>query len=309
MNGGTSSRIGMPDLLSVIVIVTIWTLFLILARQGVKNNFTPWDMAFLRFSFAAIVVLPVFMMRPAGKRLGDLSPQRALVIAVIAGIAFSCLAYTGFSFAPAAHGAVLMPGTLPFSVAVISWFVLGDKLTRRKLVSLGLILLGVAFIAWHSFSTADARDGAWRGDMLFPLASACWATFVVLVRHWKVGAIDATLATSLISFALYTPVYLVFLPKQILAAPLPDIIWQGVFQGILALVVSMWFYTRVVQVFGPSRTTMITALCPGLAALIAVPWLGEPLSALVMLGLAAVTAGMIAGVTGVALPAPASRVV
>ena len=307
-------RIGLRDFASVVLIVTIWTLFLVLARQGVKGSFTPWDMAFLRFSFAAVVVLPVFLSRPAGRRLGRLAPGQALVIALFAGLGFSCLAYVGFSYAPAAHGAVLMPGVLPFSVAVISWFVLGERMTRRKLASLGLILAGVMFIAWHAFSTADARDGAWRGDILFPLASGCWAFFVVLVRRWQVDAVDATLATVLISCMLYTPVYLLFLPKQIAAAPVLDLLWQGVFQGVLALVVSMWLYTRVVRAFGPSRTTMITALCPGLAALIAVPMLGEPLSLLVMLGLAAVTAGMVTGVTGRATapalqPAAAQRVV
>ncbi len=293
------------DIAAVVAVVTIWTLFLVLARFGVKGSFTPWDLAFIRFSFAAAVVLPVWLRRPSGQRLGNLTPARALAVATTAGLLFTCLAYSGFSFAPAAHGAVLMTGTLPFWVALVAWLVLDDKLSQRKVVSLALILLGVGFTGWHSMvdsastvHVGNAAAGAWRGDVLFPFAAASWAVFVVLVRRWQVSAMDATVATALISFVLYAPVYLLFLPQQIMAAPLLEILWQGVFQGILALVVSMWLYTRVVQVFGPSRTTMITALCPGLAALIAVPVLGEPLSALILLGLAAVTAGMVLGVTG-----------
>lgn len=293
------------DIASIVAVVTIWTLFVVLARFGVKGTFTPWDLAFIRFLFAAIVMLPVWLLRPAGQRLGSLTPARALALAMTAGVLFSCLAYMGFSFAPAAHGAVLMTGTLPFSVALVAWLLLGDKLTQRKAGSLALILLGVGFTGWHSIvnvaSVAPAGSiaaEAWRGDILFPLAGASWAVFVVLVRRWQVKAMDATVAVALISFVLYAPVYLLLLPKQIMTAPLPEILWQGVFQGILALVVSMWLYTRVVQAFGPTRTTMITALCPGLAALIAVPLLGEPLSLLILLGLAAVTAGMVLGVTG-----------
>ena len=67
---------------------------------------------------------------------------------------------------------------------------------------------------------------------------------------------------------------------------------------VLGVVLNSQKREFVCQVFGPSRTTMITAPCPGLAALIAVPVLGEPLSALILLGLAAVTAGMVVGVTG-----------
>ena len=305
LSAGAASPVRPADVASVVAVVTIWTLFLVLARFGVKGSFTPWDLAFIRFSFAAAVVLPVWLLRPAGQRLGSLTPMRALALATTAGLLFSCLAYAGFSFAPAAHGAVLMTGTLPFWVALVAWLVLGDKLTPRKTGSLVLILLGVGFTGWHSIvdhasaaQSGAATAGAWRGDILFPFAAASWAVFVVLVRRWQVKAMDATVATALISFVLYTPVYFLFLPKQIMTAPLLEIVWQGVFQGILALVVSMWLYTRVVQAFGPSRTTMITALCPGLAALIAVPVLGEPLSVLILLGLAAVTAGMVLGVTG-----------
>ena len=302
---GASRRIGPADIASAIVVVAIWTLFLVLTRQGVKGGFTPWDLAFVRFGFAAAVVLPVFLWRPAGRRFGKLTMGRALAVALFAGLGLTCLVFTGLSFAPAAHAAVLTTGTLPFSVAIFSWWMFGDRIAGRKLLSLGLILLGVLCMAWYAFvSTAaagaqtGAQAGAWRGDILFPLASASWAMFVVLVRRWGVGAVDATLATALISFVLYAPVYLLFLPKQMMAAPWLDIVWNGVFQGIFALVVSMSLYTRVVQAFGPSRTTMITAVCPGLAALIAVPMLGEPLSALVLMGLAAVTAGMVVGVSG-----------
>ena len=312
MTSSTDGRIGALDIASVVAIVLIWSLFLVLGRIGLKSSFTPWDLAFLRFGFAAAVTLPLFLLRPPGHRMGTLTPLRALTVALTAGLLFSCLAYIGFSYAPAAHGGVLMTGTLPFWVALVAWYGLGDRINRRKLGSLLLILLGVMFVGWHSFSqtaaSASATPDAWRGDILFPLASASWAVFVVLVRRWRVAALDATLATTLISFVLYTPVYLLWLPKQIMTAPWLEIVWQGVFQGILALTVSMWLYTRVVQAFGPSRTTMMTAVCPALAALSAVPLLGEPLSALVLLGLAATTAGMVLGVTGGAAPAAVAPV-
>ena len=304
---GASRQIGPADIASAVVVVAIWTLFLVLTRQGVRESFTPWDLAFLRFGFAAAVMLPVFLWRPAGQRFGKLTLGRAFTVALFAGVGLTCLVFTGLSFAPAAHAAVLTTGTLPFSVAIFGWWMFGDRIGGRKLLSLGLILLGVLCMAWYAFvstAVAGAQAGAWRGDILFPFASASWAVFVMLVRRWGVGAVDATLATALISFALYAPVYLLFLPKQMMAAPWLDIVWHGVFQGVFALVVSMSLYTRVVQAFGPSRTAMITAVCPGLAAVIAVPVLGEPLSALVLMGLAAVTAGMVVGVSG--RPAAAS---
>ena len=35
------------DIAAVVAVVTIWTLFLVLARFGVNGSFTPWDLAFI----------------------------------------------------------------------------------------------------------------------------------------------------------------------------------------------------------------------------------------------------------------------
>ena len=52
----------------------------------------------------------------------------------------------------------------------------------------------------------------------------------------------------------------------------------------------------MIQHFGPVRSTMMTALVPGLSALGAVFFLGEPLHWTLMLGLALVTLGIVFGV-------------
>jgi drug/metabolite transporter (DMT)-like permease len=62
-------------------------------------------------------------------------------------------------------------------------------------------------------------------------------------------------------------------------------------------------FTQVVTTFGPVRTTMMTALVPSLAALSAVPLLGEPLSPTALGGLACVTLGLLFGLR----QAPAQR--
>lgn len=52
----------------------------------------------------------------------------------------------------------------------------------------------------------------------------------------------------------------------------------------------------MVQHYGPVRSTMITALVPGLSALAAVLMLGEPLFWNLIAGLLLVTAGILFGV-------------
>ena len=75
-------------------------------------------------------------------------------------------------------------------------------------------------------------------------------------------------------------------------------------QGIGSVVISGITFVRMVETFGPIRSTMITAVVPGLSALGAVFFLGEPLYWNLLLGLTLVTFGIVFGVKPVT-PAPA----
>ena len=73
--------------------------------------------------------------------------------------------------------------------------------------------------------------------------------------------------------------------------------------GVGSVVISGITFTKMVQYFGPVRSTMITAVVPGLSALGAVMFLGEPLHLNLLAGLTLVTAGIVFGVRGQANPA------
>ena len=63
-----------------------------------------------------------------------------------------------------------------------------------------------------------------------------------------------------------------------------------------SVVISGITFTKMIQYFGPVRSTMFTAIVPGSSALGAVYFLGEPLSWNLWVGLALVTCGILFGV-------------
>ena len=90
--------------------------------------------------------------------------------------------------------------------------------------------------------------------------------------------------------------------SQLGVAPWSEIAFQAVFQGLGSVVISGISFTRMIQYFGPVRSTMITAVVPGLSALGAVYFLGEPLYWNLLAGLALVTMGILFGVRTPKLP-------
>ena len=267
--------------------VAVWTAFLLVSRAGARGTLTPFDLVALRFGVAGLVMLPFLLHRG----LRGISLRRAAALVVTAGPLFARLAFIGFAYAPASHAAVLMPGILPLWAALLGWMVLGQRIGGARLLCLAAILAGIATL--FASSAVEAPPGAWVGDLLFPLAPLSWAVFTVLARRWSVPALQATAVVAVGSMLLFLPIYALFLPKGLGVTPLGEIVFQGLFQGFIAVIVSLWAYTRAVEALGPAVTTMLTAAVPGLAAVLAVPLLGEPLTLLAGVGLALVTAGML----------------
>ncbi len=284
-------------------VLAIWTSFIVVARSSAQHALTPFDIAFLRFVFSGVVALPIAAWRWRALRdgLGGAAAlARGAALAATAGVAYCTFAYSGFFFAPAAHAAVLLPGSLPLWTAVFAVLLLGDRLSGPRWAGLAMIVVGDVLVGGNSLRHAFDGGDVWKGDLLFLAGSACWALYGVLCRRWRIGAVDATLAIALGCLISYVPAFALAASSALVrsglaAAPWREIAFQAVFQGGLSMLVAGWAFTQVITTFGPVRTTMITALVPGLAALSAMLLLDEAMTGPAIGGLVCVTAGLLLG--------------
>jgi drug/metabolite transporter (DMT)-like permease len=276
-----------------LIVVVIWSGFLVLSRHGATGILTPYDLTALRFGVAGLIMLPVLLRNG----FGGLKPGQVVVITVTAGPCFALFAYGGFSLAPTAHGAVLIPGVLPLFTAVLAMLVIKETFGPSRKFSLALTLCGIGLMAKESLTFSSSAQG-W-GDVLFLGASMSWAIFSVFVRAWRIAPLQATAIVTVLSMVGYLPIYVLFLPANLLIAPVGEVFLQGIFQGFLSLIVAMLAFTRTVAALGPAVTTMITAAVPGAAALAAIPLLHEPVSATAGVGIIFVTLGMVGAVVSI----------
>ncbi len=252
------------------------------ARGGAGVRLTPWDLGALRFLVAGSAAAALWL---AGVGRG-LPWRRGLALALL-GAGFALPAYVGFTFAPAAHGALILSGALPFLVAAGAWLLFGEAWRRAQVASLALVLAGMCLF-WAESYAGRAAPGAWRGDLLFLGAVTSWAGYTLLARRWRPSPAQSIVAVGLWGAALFLPVWWLVLPSRLSDAPIREVAAQALLQGVFAVLVSLWLFTRALASLGPGRLTTVTALVPGTAAVLAVPLLGEALGALSGAGLALV---------------------
>jgi drug/metabolite transporter (DMT)-like permease len=306
---GNSPRSG---LWAAVVTVIIWTAFIIIARASAQHSLLPLDITWARIVGASVILLPWSWwtvrkqrrVQPHTGSFGGFSPlpwRITVVTGFFGGFAYAVLAYNGFFYAPAAHGSVLMPGSLPLWTSVLAVFLLGERLHGYRVIGLAMILTGDLLVGgsslWHAFDGGTV----WVGDLLFMAASACWSTYSVLSRRFQLQPVAATMAITCFAFFSFVPLYAFLcsvgvLTTHLWTAPWQEVLWQAMFQGGGSVVLSGISFTLMIRAYGPVRSTMLTALVPGLSALGAVIWLGEPLGWQILLGLSLVTLGIVFGV-------------
>ena len=308
---------------SAVITIAIWTSFIVVARAMALKSLTPLDIVACRIVGAALLLLPwgYFMVRkmrqadPQASTSMWLSPlplKLTVLLGLFGGVGYAVLAYSAFTFAPAAHGSVLMPGLLPLSTALLSVLLLGEVLNRGRKLGLLLILCGGLLVGgasiWQAYVDSASGSSVWKGDLLFVCASSCWAFYTVLCRKHRLEAVPTTIAVIVFCMVTFVPLYALgvlsgLLASKLATAPLWEVLFQTFYQGMGSVVISGIAFTQMIRYFGPVRSTMLTAIVPGLSALGAVIFLGEPLGLNLMAGLSLVTLGIVIGVRAASAPA------
>ncbi len=276
---------------------SIGALYTVFARWGIAHGLQSPDLTVLRFGVAGVLTLPVLWW--AWRRDAAQFTTRWRVwaaVALLAGTPFGLLMFGALQFAPASHAAVF-----PFTAMSVMGMELGERLSRRKLAGIGVVLVGLVLVSGVDAASFTAR--AALGDVMFLAAGTLWAGFGIVLRKHRLDPLLATAVVSLSALLTYVPVYFVSVGLDRLLAVAPRVFWTEVLvQGVIAGAGTLFTYAKMVSLLGPGRAAIFPALAPGLAALMAWPVLGHVPSAPETAGLALAMTGLILAVT-----APARR--
>jgi drug/metabolite transporter (DMT)-like permease len=278
-------RIGLScGLLSVL----LFSSFTLVSRLGLSSRLQLVDLAALRFGIGGTLLLPALLRAD----LRSVTWRQAAALALFGGLGFALLAYTGFSLAPAAHGAVLLHGTLPLFTFLILRTTTGRVGSGPPALGIGLIAAGIALMAYDSLSVASPRQLA--GDGFLLLASLSWSSYGVLSRRLGLPSASGAAIVAVLSLCAFLPFYALWRGKALPAYGLRELLLQAVVQGVLIGAISIFVYTRAVAALGPQTTSLMAVAVPVITTLAAIPLLSEIPSRAALAGVGAVTVGMVA---------------
>ncbi len=266
--------------------VLLFSSFTLVSRLGFSSSLTLPDLAALRFGIGGMLLLPALLrFGLSGVRWRD-----AGALALFGGLGFALSAYAGFSLAPAAHGAVLLHGTLPLFTCAILSVTPSYAGARYRTIGILFIAAGIALMAYDSLTGASVRQLA--GDGFLLLASALWSAYGVLARRLGLAPAHGAAIVAVFSMCSFLPVYAMLPGKALFAAGARDLLLQALVQGALIGAVSIFVYTRAVATLGPAATALFTAAVPCVTTMAAMPLLGEFPDIAATIGVGAVTLGM-----------------
>ena len=264
----------------VAITMCIWGGFTITSRLNAIWHISAWDITALRFGLAFCILMPILIYK---KDTAFLFKKEPFILAMLGGVVYCLTSYSAFHYVPAAHAAIFLNGCIPLTTAVAAYLLFKEPFDKHTWVSLSIMLCAISGMSFLMYRETGVAFGF--GDFLFFLSAVWWGIFTVLLKQWKLSAWHAMTGVAIWSAIVYIPVYLIFLPKNLADATFAHLAMQTVFHGIFVVMIATLAYIEAIKRLGAFQTGSIVTLAPFIAAIIAVPLLGESLSLAMICGL------------------------
>lgn len=281
---------------SVIGVMVVWAANFIVVKD-VLAVMPPVGFTFLRYALASLALLGILRWSEGAVRLPHPDALRILLLGGMGFGLYQILWTVGLQSIPAGDSALLIAAT-PVFTAVIAVVIGTDTLNPRKALGVALSFIGVVIVIGAGIGIE--LSGSPIGFALTLAAALCWATYTAFGAHvlrthsplvlttW--ATIGGTLVLAPVGFGqLLAPGVLG--PAQM--AAMPQIVFAVAYSGLLAAAIANIVVFNGVRLLGPTRITVIQALVPAMAVVLAYVFLGEPIrlgqvvgGAIILLGVA-----------------------
>ncbi len=213
-------------------------------------------------------------------------------IAVIGGALAFFLYFTGLKFTTAGRAAFLHK-TLPLYVAVLAFLFLKEKITKKYLYAMILMIAGIIGIYAAAINPAELWMNPQLGDLLIISATFLWAVENVLARkvmlkneHNFIVSFSRMFFGGLILFGM-----LVLLGRTDALLALSSQQVANIIISTALLFCYVFFYYWALKLINVSKAAVLLLIAPVISLLVGITFLGEPAPVLQLAGSALILIG------------------
>lgn len=253
------------------VTVLIFSGWFVVTRFSVMREMRFWDITALRFGVGALVLAPTILRR--GSRISPAAWRTGCVLMFLWGAPFVLLVALGLQLTSTAQAATVAPTLMPVFAGVFAWAILREPQGKARWLGYATILSGLAGLVLASGPVRDRPNP--MGFLALAAAVALWAVYTLVFRRSRLTAIQAAALICVWSAVVYVPAYLLLGLSRLNRASSAEILVQAVYQGVMMSGVALIAFNRAVGFLGAGAATAVIALLPAVAALLAIPILGE----------------------------------
>lgn len=233
---------------------------------------SPWLLASLLYLGSGIGLFVLRIMRRASPAKLSKAETGWLVGAIVSGgMIGPVLLMWGLAHIPASGASLLLNAEGVFTV-LIAWFVFRENFDRRIALGMGFIVSRVLVLAWPE----ESRFGEVLPTLVILGACLAWAIDNNLTRQVSLADADfiamlrgLVAGTSNLILALFAGAALPEISASLLAGAL----------GFLSYGLSLTLFVVALRHLGTARTGAYFSIAPFIGALVAIPLLGEEITA------------------------------
>ena len=250
-------------------------------------------LAWLRFAIAAVAMLP-WLRRPASEQPLDRRVHRLVFLESFFGnFLFSIFMLYGMKQSSALAAGVIM-AAIPAAVAILSWLVLGERVSLRGAAGIACAIAGIALVSLAEDDEGE-RIGTLAGSLLLVGAMTCEALYVVIGKKLaaRIGPKRISALINLWGLVLMTPFALWQWPGFHVSFIASSYWGLLVIYAIAASIVTVWLWMTGLKRVPASAAGVFTVFLPLSAAAVGLTIYGETFNAWQIGAMALALAGVV----------------
>ena len=275
------------DLIELLALAAIWGASFLFMRLG-AGEFGAVPLTALRVGGAALLLLPLVLLRGQGAALR--TSWRPIVVI---GFLNSALPYLLFAVAALAINAGLssiLNATAPMWGVLVAWLWLNERLTAARMLGVAVGFAGVVMLAWDKASFKPGEHGVSAAVAIGAclLATLCYGIGANYTKRRVNGVPPLAVGSQAAATLMLAPPAIFLWPS---VSPSAAAWWSLAGLSLVCTGIALVLYFRLIAHLGPARAITVTFLLPLFGLLWGALFLGEAVTASMLVGCAVILVG------------------